>query len=101
MIISINDTCGVGGQVDDLAGTAGPDASSPPLGPCVCRLHAEPLLVDLPVESLSDWAAWREIVAATGLAHARQTGQVVIAARTVLNEQYIRRIRAGFDAAGD
>jgi hypothetical protein len=57
-------------------------------------------LEDLPVLNFQDWPAWRELVVATGAALVRQTGQVLVAPQTVLDEGYLREIRDGFRALG-
>jgi shikimate kinase len=58
-----------------------------------------PFLADQPVYNFQDYPAWREVVVATGTALRKQTGQVLVAPQTVLNEGYMQEIRTGFAAA--
>lgn len=59
-----------------------------------------PNLADLPVTDFQHWEPWRNLVVATAAELARYTGQHLIAPQTVLDEQYLRQIRTGLEAAG-
>jgi chloramphenicol 3-O-phosphotransferase len=57
-------------------------------------------LGDRPVSDYQDWSAWRAAVAATLAAVAKMTDQHVVAAQTVLKQEYLDEIFEGLRAAG-
>jgi chloramphenicol 3-O-phosphotransferase len=57
-------------------------------------------LGDRPVSDYQDWPAWRAAVAATLAAVAKMTDQHVIAAQTVLKQEYLDEVFDGLRAAG-
>ena len=59
-----------------------------------------PNLSDLPVSDFQHWEPWRNLVIATAAELTRYTGEHLIAPQTVLDEPYLRQIRAGLGAAG-